>query len=655
MTSDVFDHVVMHPEQSYDAFKQVAPTVGMEQVHEAAKWMLGFLGYYGQAAAPPPTAIVVCTPTRLFEEHTQSWSPFDITEEEILDLLLTVPDKSREEALNVVEVPDSLLKEQLEKLLGSQPVDAATAWRAQSRKVDEATGIVQLMLPNGARVNYACTTNESTGMMRMYAPGGRSTDSLEDPGAAMVGIRTISESGAVSTFSREQIELFAVTNLMSVHLDLNLEFAHVDATFSMNDNGLVAVLELLHLLFQEPRWELPAFVRAQQAYKAQSYASAKSLEQSTLNRLMSTMYSDPRVVEPRVEDLNKLTMAKVKQAVRGQLRPQDLEINLVADFEGRKQHAERATAGNAMSTDSHHEEAYDEAEFELPAAARERRLRELDERLWKYLGTVPPSEEPQSDLSRAPVINRGEDLSPEERQRSAHLEDSDARAVANVGGGAPNRYGKGDAEWRKAMASSRFSWSAPGSPVKDHPLYPSMCLLAMREVVNTRLFSTVRDSLGLSYDCSFELSMLDRLEAGWYMCTVSAHPSRIGEAVEAAKGVVTGVRKRPISEWELSTARRTLLRRHEVDLQTNEYWMSLLTHLQHDGNPKDLSCVSDIEFVLSKLTWRDLQNAYLSLLTDPNQLFVSVTTAGPGAGFVSGGRAMAAVSTTTQGKLLEVE
>jgi len=253
------------------------------------------------------------------------------------------------------------------------------------------------------------------------------------------------------------------------------------------------------------------------------------------------------------------------------------------------------------------------------------------------------------------VINRGEGLSPEERQRSAHLEDSDERAVANVGGGAPNRWGRGDAEWRKAMANSGFSWDSPGSPVKDHPLYPSMCLLAMREVVNTRLFSTVRDSLGLSYDCSFEMSMLDRLEAGWYTCTVSAHPSRIGEAVEAAKGVVTGVRKRPISEWELSTARRTLLRRHETDLQTNEYWMSLLTHLQHDGNPKDLSCVSDIEAILSKLTWRDLQNAYLSLLTDPSQLFVSVSTAGPGAGFVSGGRAAAAVSTMGQGRLLEVE
>jgi predicted Zn-dependent peptidase len=653
MTSDVFDHVVMHPEQSYAAFKEVAPHVTMEQVHEAAKWMLGFIGYYGKAAAPPPTAIVVCTPTRLYEEHTGQWHPFNITEQEILDLLLTVPDKTKEEALNQIEVPESLIKEQLEALLASKPVDAVTTWRANSRKEDKDTGIVQLMLPNGARVNYVCTTNESAGTMRMFVPGGRSADRPDELGSSMVGIRTISESGSVSTFSREQIELFAVTNLMSVHLDLNLEFVNVDASFNMADNGLVAVLELLHLLFQEPRWELPAFVRAQQAYKAQSYAVKKSLEQSTLDRLMTTMYSDGRVAESKVEDLNKLTMAMVRQKVQGQLRPQDLEINLVADFEGKKSN-QRVAAGNAMSTDSHHEEVRDEAEMELPAAARERRLAELDETLWRYLGSIPPSDVPQVDISSTPVINRGEDLSPEERLRTAHLEDSDERAVANVGGGAPNRWGKGDTEWRRVMEKNSFSWGSPGSLIKDHPLYPSMCLLAMREVVNTRLFSTVRDSLGLSYDCSFELSMWDRLEAGWFTCTVSAHPSRIGEAVEAAKGVIQGVRKRPISEWELSTAKRTLMRRHEADIQTNEYWMTLLTHLQAD-NPKDISCVRDIEDVLSKLTWRDVQNAYLSLLTEPAQLCVSVSTAGPGSGYVSGGRAAAAVSTSQQSQLIEVK
>merc|ERR1719181_2721098 len=129
------------------------------------------------------------------------------------------------------------------------------------------------------------------------------------------------------------------------------------------------------------------------------------------------------------------------------------------------------------------------------------------------------------------MIMTGEKLAPEERQTSAHLEDSDERAVANIGGGAPNRWGKGDKYHSDTMLSKGFSWDTPNSEVKDHPLYPSMCLLAMREVINTRLFSTVRDSLGLSYDCSFELSMFDRLEAGWYTCTVSAHPSRIDEAV----------------------------------------------------------------------------------------------------------------------------
>lgn len=645
MTSDVFDHIVMHPEQSYGAFKEVAPTVTMEQVHATAKWMLGFIGYYGLAAAPPITAIVVCTPTQVYEEHSGKWVPFSITEQEIIELLLSVPDKTKEEALNQVDVPENLLSgEKLEKLLPPNPIDAMTAWRAASRKVDDVTGIVQIMLPNGARVNYACTPNESQGTMRIWVPGGRSSDEPDELGSAMVGIRTISESGAVSDFSREQIELFAVSNLMSVHLDLNLEFSYIDANFTNTTGGLNAVLELLHLLFQEPRWEVPAFVRAQQAYKAQAYAVQKSLEQSTMDRLMRMMYADPRVSEALVEDLNKLTLAKVRRAVSGQLRPQDLEINLVADFEGRG-HSKMQGVEGGLSTGKHREEGeHDIEEVELPEAAKQRRFLELDEALWKYLGLLPASETKQVNLDRPPQINKGEELSPEDRQRTAHLEDSDERAVANIGGGAPNRWGKGDKYHKEIMEKMQFSWDTPNNQLKDHPLYPSTCLLAMREVINSRLFSTVRDSLGLSYDCSFDLSMFDRLEAGWYSCTVSAHPSRIMEAVSAAKGVLQGVKKRPISELELSTARRTLLRRHETDLQSNEYWIGLLTHLQHD-NPKDISCIRDTEMMLKALTWRDVQNAYQTLLTEPDQLFVSVSTAGPGSSFVSGGSAPTAVST----------
>jgi hypothetical protein len=43
----------------------------------------------------------------------------------------------------------------------------------------------------------------------------------------------------------------------------------------------------------------------------------------------------------------------------------------------------------------------------------------------------------------------------------------------------------------------------------------------MKEIVNSRLFTTVRDSLGLTYDVSFELSMFERLATGWCACALS--------------------------------------------------------------------------------------------------------------------------------------
>ncbi|CAK0800860.1 unnamed protein product [Prorocentrum cordatum] len=53
MTSDVFDHVVMHPDQSFQVYKEVAPYVTKEQIITTAKWMFGFLAYYGKALGVP--------------------------------------------------------------------------------------------------------------------------------------------------------------------------------------------------------------------------------------------------------------------------------------------------------------------------------------------------------------------------------------------------------------------------------------------------------------------------------------------------------------------------------------------------------------------------------------------------------------------------
>jgi len=642
MTSDVFDHVVLHPDQSYKAFSEVVPHVTGEDIKATAKWVLGFLGYYGMSLAPPPTAIVVATPTKVFDEAMQTWVDFDITPDEVVDLLTTVPDKSEEEAMNQVEVPEHLITHQLDAWLAENPVDVFTAWRAVNRKYDEQTGITQLRLPNGAKVNYASTVNESQGSMRIFVPGGRGLDTKELPGATAVGVRTISESGAVSNYERQQIELFAVSNLMSVHLDLNQEFSFIDSTFQLsgNENGY---LELLHLLFQEPRWELPAFIRAQQAYKGQDLSFSKSLELSTMHRLKKMMFpADTRITEYTAEEINRLTLAKVREAFNGQFRPQDLEVNLVADFEGRKSH--KVDVEGAMSTGKHREDG--ESLLEVPEEVIERRLQELDGALWKYFGSIPASEKTRTEETWPICMQAGEALKQEERYVIAHLEDSDERAMANLGGGAANRWGKGDAVHSAAMEKINFSWANSKSDFKDHPLFPSVCQMALREVLNTRLFSMVRDRLGLSYDCTFELSMLDRLEAGWYTCTVSAHPSRIMEAVEAAKVVITSAKKQPISEFEVRSAKNTLLRRHEVDLQKNEYWIGLLANLQCDDVPKDLSCIADLQKLLEGITWLDVNNAYKTLLTDDDQIFISVCTAGPGASWVQGGAMGASTATS---------
>lgn len=42
-----------------------------------------------------------------------------------------------------------------------------------------------------------------------------------------------------------------------------------------------------------------------------------------------------------------------------------------------------------------------------------------------------------------------------------------------------------------------------------------------------RLFTTVRDSLGLTYDVSFELNLFDRLKLGWYVISVTSTPSKV--------------------------------------------------------------------------------------------------------------------------------
>ena len=78
----------------------------------------------------------------------------------------------------------------------------------------------------------------------------------------------------------------------------------------------------------------------------------------------------------------------------------------------------------------------------------------------------------------------------------------------------------------------------PYPPSLHPPTHP--CAGLLTEIINSRLFTTVRDTLGLTYDVSFELSLFDRLPSGWFHVNVTSTPQKIREAMMASLRCVVG-------------------------------------------------------------------------------------------------------------------
>ena len=60
------------------------------------------------------------------------------------------------------------------------------------------------------------------------------------------------------------------------------------------DGGLKAVLEMLHMLLEQPVWDPSALDRAKQLYSSSFRSLPKSLERSTSFRLAQTLSGEDR-------------------------------------------------------------------------------------------------------------------------------------------------------------------------------------------------------------------------------------------------------------------------------------------------------------------------------------------------------------------------
>ncbi|XAR64309.1 C-terminal processing peptidase [Bertholletia excelsa] len=609
MESDALGHTVMDQRQGHESLVAVARTVSLEEVNSIGAKVLEFISDFGKPSAPLPAAIVSCVPNKVHVDGIGE-TDFRIMPDEITAAIragLEEPIEAEPE----LEVPKELISPlQLQELkLQQKPSFIPVSPELNATKIyDKETGITQLRLSNKIPVNYKITKNEAKGgVMRLIVGGGRAAEKADSRGAVVVGVRTLSEGGRVGNFSREQVELFCVNHLINCSLESTEEFICMEFRFTLRDNGMRAAFQLLHMVLEHSVWLDDAFDRARQLYLSYYRSIPKSLERSTAHKLMLAMLNgDERFVEPTPQLLHNLTLESVRDAVMSQFVGDNMEVSIVGDF----------------------------SEEDIEACI-------LD-----YLGTVGVARDYEIAHEFSPVIFRP---FPSDLQfQQVFLKDTDERACAYIAGPAPNRWGftvegvdlsesvqnalvdydKQSISGESLTERKDVEHSLEGR-FRSHPLFFAVTMSLLAEIINSRLFTTVRDSLGLTYDVSFELNLFDRLNLGWYVISVTSTPAKVHKAVDACKNVLRGLCSNQIAQRELDRAKRTLLMRHEAEIKSNAYWLGLLAHLQAASVPrKDLSSIKDLTLLYEAATIADIYLGYEQLKIDDNSLYCCVGIAG---------------------------
>jgi len=164
---------------------------------------------------------------------------------------------------------------------------------------------------------------------------------------------------------------------------------------------------------------------------------------------------------------------------------------------------------------------------------------------------------------------------------------------------------------------------------RSHPLYPSVAMALLKEVVNSRLFTTVRDQLGLTYDATFKIEQWERHPTAWFKVQLTSSPDKIHDTVKASVEVLQRISSQKITMQELLRAKRTLLTKHESDLQKNSYWVDLLTHLQSEQVPlKTVEVLRDYKQMLVSISIEDLYDAYSHMDFSVDKIYTCIGISG---------------------------
>jgi len=606
-------HTFMSPEQSYQITGKALESLTLEEVNEAAKDLCSHVTCLN-ADEPADDGVLIVTAC-----SPKGAKPGDASYCDEESLVQTVYEACQIEVEpeEDVPVPHTLVPEEnLKKVLAEYP----PKWESgkfsdgtPNTPADKLTRPFTLRrLGNGIRVGVGQNLAESQrGHLKITAPGGRDAEKRLGlkSGSMAVGSRAMQEGGAFGPWTREQVELFCVDHLLMVEINCSEDALIIDFIFpttnvgnvGFGDNlqlgitGTEATLQIVREIIVGFHWEEDALGRSKQSYMSAHESLQKNLQGKSTETIMAAMTNnDKRFLSVDVDTVNAVTLEDAKSAIMSQLLPENIEISVAGDFN----------------------------------------VQEVMDMILKYIGTIP--EDANSEFKLGEVISEstGKDfgsvpiLEKPGKFLELELPDSDPRAVAYVSGSAPNMWGTladGSTVADRVMAADK-NQSEYDQKRRSHPLFANVALSLLSEIINRRLFSTVRERKQLTYDANFSLTNFERLAGGWFLVTVTASKEKAQAALEACKETLETLRKSSrVTSDNLESAKRVVMNRHEGELRTSAYWTTLMSGIQEESIPlKGPLSVTDFNAVVEAITVKDLQLTLECLGLDDAELYTAI-------------------------------
>lgn len=221
MESDCLGHTFVEPSHYDQALQLASEAVDDARVNSRMRDLISHITRYGEPDAPRPAAVVVCMPERggdgVVDDRKLSAR---------LDAMLRARAATASAALDV-PTPSELIPPDVLDFRARATPPAWAGGPAEGGKelkcVDERSGaVIQLRrLANGVAVSTVRTASESDAVvLRLCAPGGRAAEDSSLPGALLLATATMLHGGSVGALSREQVELYCISHLIELNMEV---------------------------------------------------------------------------------------------------------------------------------------------------------------------------------------------------------------------------------------------------------------------------------------------------------------------------------------------------------------------------------------------------------------------------------------------------